>query len=664
MGSIPTGDTVKRNLRLLFAACVVALASWCGNVGSAPQLAHADEGDCGKLMPSEALEDFAFADGATGALTAAPAGAIPTVAAGGATVTLGTTMVLGAATVLSVFEVECRVLDWIEGDGAVIDVGAGLGPTLGSVTLGEPVACSTLIGFTKTFDICRQVSWPVSLPSGQYTWVSNFGTQWSYQTGLELPSNLRNASHNFFERAGSGVGLNYQPEIVFRSTQATDHWCKVQEAVQFAVSSLSSSVCSAAAASTWTPGLTTWIGYECGNNYGSVCGAEPGRLIMLQRCGNTGATPAPGGGGFCTVLPDVLLNPWPEVEETGWQRRVMVDVQCWDHDGDDSKTWVRYTGPTYWDTAPSARVRVPECPDVGDIPFKIHIGRVPTGLTPTIGLIPDGLIATKIEMPDAYDTTDYPDYLHCFGDRVTCDPPELDELTDTCTWATVTVDVDFCDPVKQAGPESPNPNTRGKPTTTEVIDPAPAPRPGEIIYTSEVVPEPPDDGEGGVTVNVPIDDGDGDRGGSIVFSPDEDECWPDGWGWFNPAEWVYRPIKCALVWAFVPEDPSGWVEDQWAELEDEVPFSYGAALVGFFDTVTDPTHAAAGTELWCAPNIPLPDYDAGGFMVDGGDTDACLDIEQAAAGAHATPLLDELLQWCLVGYVLYRFMKSTLGALL
>lgn len=30
------------------------------------------------------------------------------------------------------------------------------------------------------------------------------------------------------------------------------------------------------------------------------------------------------------------------------------------------------------------------------------------------------------------------------------------------------------------------------------------------------------------------------------------ECWPSGWGVFNPFEWVYRPVQCALVWAFVP----------------------------------------------------------------------------------------------------------------
>lgn len=30
------------------------------------------------------------------------------------------------------------------------------------------------------------------------------------------------------------------------------------------------------------------------------------------------------------------------------------------------------------------------------------------------------------------------------------------------------------------------------------------------------------------------------------------ECWPSGWGVFNPFEWVFQPVRCALEWAFVP----------------------------------------------------------------------------------------------------------------
>jgi hypothetical protein len=33
---------------------------------------------------------------------------------------------------------------------------------------------------------------------------------------------------------------------------------------------------------------------------------------------------------------------------------------------------------------------------------------------------------------------------------------------------------------------------------------------------------------------------------------DEAECFPSGWAALNPVEWVLKPVKCALVWAFVP----------------------------------------------------------------------------------------------------------------
>jgi len=36
-------------------------------------------------------------------------------------------------------------------------------------------------------------------------------------------------------------------------------------------------------------------------------------------------------------------------------------------------------------------------------------------------------------------------------------------------------------------------------------------------------------------------------------SGDGQECFPSGWGLMNPVEWVYMPVRCALVWAFVPD---------------------------------------------------------------------------------------------------------------
>ena len=36
--------------------------------------------------------------------------------------------------------------------------------------------------------------------------------------------------------------------------------------------------------------------------------------------------------------------------------------------------------------------------------------------------------------------------------------------------------------------------------------------------------------------------------------PGSGQCFPHGWAAFNPVQWVYKPVKCALVWAFVPRE--------------------------------------------------------------------------------------------------------------
>jgi hypothetical protein len=41
-------------------------------------------------------------------------------------------------------------------------------------------------------------------------------------------------------------------------------------------------------------------------------------------------------------------------------------------------------------------------------------------------------------------------------------------------------------------------------------------------------------------------------GVGVADSSQPRECFPTGWGIFNPLEWVVRPVQCALEWAFVP----------------------------------------------------------------------------------------------------------------
>jgi hypothetical protein len=82
---------------------------------------------------------------------------------------------------------------------------------------------------------------------------------------------------------------------------------------------------------------------------------------------------------------------------------------------------------------------------------------------------------------------------------------------DLCQWGPYELPASDCAPLWDPTPE---------PTAT----PTPLP-------TGTAVPQPP----------VDPDDAD-----------DANRCWPKGWGAFNPLEWVYKPVLCALKDAFVP----------------------------------------------------------------------------------------------------------------
>jgi hypothetical protein len=47
--------------------------------------------------------------------------------------------------------------------------------------------------------------------------------------------------------------------------------------------------------------------------------------------------------------------------------------------------------------------------------------------------------------------------------------------------------------------------------------------------------------------------------------PDPGNCFPSGYGVFNPLEWIFMPVKCALVWAFVPQTSA--VAAAWGSAE-------------------------------------------------------------------------------------------------
>lgn len=57
---------------------------------------------------------------------------------------------------------------------------------------------------------------------------------------------------------------------------------------------------------------------------------------------------------------------------------------------------------------------------------------------------------------------------------------------------------------------------------------------------------------------APVDNPGGS--GTPDSGSDTEACYPTGWHSFNPLEWVYKPMKCLLSWAFIP--PAG-TSDEW-----------------------------------------------------------------------------------------------------
>lgn len=85
---------------------------------------------------------------------------------------------------------------------------------------------------------------------------------------------------------------------------------------------------------------------------------------------------------------------------------------------------------------------------------------------------------------------------------------------------------------------SPNPTGTASPTVTVPVDPAPKTPPVQRCLEGDPLCRPVVDPENPAENN--------------------DECWPNGWGVINPANWVLQPMKCAFKWAFVP--PPGTID--------------------------------------------------------------------------------------------------------
>lgn len=119
---------------------------------------------------------------------------------------------------------------------------------------------------------------------------------------------------------------------------------------------------------------------------------------------------------------------------------------------------------------------------------------------------------------------------------------------------------------------------------------------------------------------------------------DESECLPDGWGWLNPIEWVLKPVKCALVWAFYDADAAAEMGELWGDTADP-----------WVDTVSE----TAGSVEFSAAAGPCIDMQYSEIC-----TSAWLD---APLPTVATALFTALIVFCTVFEVVGLFSRITGG---
>lgn len=218
------------------------------------------------------------------------------------------------------------------------------------------------------------------------------------------------------------------------------------------------------------------------------------------------------------------------------------------------------------------RVAVPSCADrvPGSIPWSGKIKAGPDGTTPKV-------LTEWTTKQDVFE-----EYSDCFGENglkcevriwVDGEPCTLDgnalcrnwkRMSDDpltaervkCKFGTHIIDVSDCESLNYKSEVKTRPLTATEPDGTTKTDP-------------EAEPSTTPGGEGlpksGENPHAPGKRPDGST------DPDTQSCFGEMWSW-NPVDWVYVPIKCAFLWAFVPKDlpdfrsvgsplPAGWLPE-------------------------------------------------------------------------------------------------------
>lgn len=279
------------------------------------------------------------------------------------------------------------------------------------------------------------------------------------------------------------------------------------------------------------------------------CGVRPGDYVTFHRmpiwCCETPETFGTTANPQLSTYPvHGAADISPTVNARGMERQYRVEARCWTA----PDVFVDMQGFSGW-SFDSEYPDMPEnpCPAGSVVEwFKFGVGTV--GRT---GLVIDW--DPLVEWEADPNATDFEwEHHECVTVGAACEVKVETNVADPdygeCKWGGVVMVSTACDtPGYQTVPRTEVHDPwveEPAPTTTTTPPPTTLPPPGD-----------PGDCEGQFCVGGPG----GPPGGEGA------ECFPSGWGWLNPVEWVLKPVKCALMWAFWDQETADEISALGAE---------------------------------------------------------------------------------------------------
>lgn len=376
-----------------------------------------------------------------------------------------------------------------------------------------------------------------------------------------------------------------------------------------------------------------------GSTLGNTCTVTPfpldnnGRAtshIVISRSANQQGTGCPGVSyPACGLLPSDMVSIWTYgggyggelaripasagLRAHGLQRRLVTTVECKNLDSNETTNKSR-AGEWHFDDAPQEYYPsvVPDCGgnDWATTRYKVELETLgqPTETVidvvfPDTGVIPRGCWDSRDCTPERNEDGDCTMGGEVVQEHLCTHREESPNDGDVVT---------RIDPVP---PTQPNPQPQPVPdpakqpqcvtlclpnplpTTTAIPSSTPETSAATTMATTTTTPSATTTTEPSCCFGPPdpddADDGDG-RG---------NECFPHGWGLLNPVDWVVKPVKCVLVWAFYPKTSMQTrVNRVKGELDDS---GVGAALdgAGYIVEGYGDGVAAAGTTGCSGPEL-------------------------------------------------------------